>query len=133
MSKSLGSIRNLTPFSGGTPTSHIRPQLPIVQHTFPPLFQTGHHVSHLHASYTSQLEGLYFPESFFKLYDSRLDAISLLCEDSEAVDFHYYRLVTEISRTSVDGGVVSMLGCKDVQVLLGVYRVTCEGEEWGGI
>jgi len=76
---------------------------------------------------------LYVPESFFKLYDSRLDAISFLREDSEAVNFCYHRLVTEISSASVDDGMISMLGCEDIQVFLGVYRAACESEEWGGV
>ncbi len=82
-------IHNITPFSGGTPTSHILPQLPVIQHTFPSLFQPGHHVCHLHALYTSQLESLHFPKGLLQLDDLSFDAITLLGENSEAVNLRY--------------------------------------------
>ncbi len=90
MSKSLGSIHNITPFSGGTPMSHILPRLPVIQHTFPSLFQPGHHIRHFHVSYTPQLESLYIPEDFLQLYDSCFNVVTLLRKDLEVVDLRYH-------------------------------------------
>src|SRR6266702_1952619 len=86
-------ICNITPFSGVTPTSHIWPQLPVVQHTCSLFFQPSHHIHHLHSSYTSQLKGLHISESPFQLYDLCLDVLTLLSEDSEAVNLRCYRFV----------------------------------------
>jgi len=71
------------------PTSHILPQLPIIQHTFLSLLQLGHHVCHLHASYTSQLESLYFPKGLLQLDDLSFNMIALLDEDLEVVNLCY--------------------------------------------
>ncbi len=133
MSKSLGSIRNITPFSGGTPTYHLRPQLPVVQHTSPTLLQSRRYIRHLHASDASQFEGLYVPESLLQLDDASFDAIPFLGKDSEAVDLRYDRLVSQVFGAFIDCRLVSVSSCKDVQVFLGVNGSSCEGEEGGGV
>ncbi len=133
MSKSLGLIRNITPFSGGTPTYHIRPQLPVVQHTCPAFFQPCHYVCHLHVSDTPQFEGLHISKGLLQLDDTSFNTIAFLSEDSEAVDLRYNRLISQVLGTPIDYGVVSVFGCENVQVLLGVNGSSCEGEEGSGI
>ncbi len=106
MSKSLDLIRNITPFSGGMPTYHIRPQLPVVQHSFTSLLQSCCHIRHLHTSYASQLECLYVAKGFLQFNDTCLNAITFLSEGLEVVNLCYDQFVTY--------SAISMLGGEDI-------------------
>jgi len=68
---------------------HVLPQPPVVEHTFPLLFQLSHHICHLYASYTPQLEGLHLSKGLLQFNNPGLNAIAFLSEDLEAVDLCY--------------------------------------------
>jgi len=61
------------------------------------------------------------------------NVITFLGEGLEEVGLHYDRFITQVLGTSVDYWAISMFGRENIQVLLGVDRVSCEGEEWGCI